>query len=234
MNSFCKRAEKERRLKSLYNVLARELGEMASTKRGELVKFESVSANPVALLEYRKNTGLTKEVCERILSEVRVDIDKCWSLKTSNPENNAIDGEKDLKTLYRESSDVKIVWSATNGQKPVDLIVVSPKDESILLGDCKFGLKSDEPWIVRNEAQFREEFADKFVSVGCVLKSNDGVECRPEMVMVVTSALAPLIKNRIEDYKLDPRYASIPYDRIRVCSVEDVYEVCKGLLVWDD
>ena len=50
------------------------------------------------------------------------------------------------------------------------------------------------------------------------------------MLLIVTSALAPLLKNRIEDFKLDSNYAGIPYDKIKVCSVDDIYSVCQKLL----
>lgn len=234
MNSFWKRADKDCRLKSMFDVLARELGEEADRKEAEIARFVDLSGDPVGLATYRRDSGLTKEVCGRILGEVRADLKRCQTLAADIFETNAVDGEKDLKTLYREAPDVKIVWSASTGQKPVDLMVVRPNDVSVLLGDCKFGLKSDAPWIIRNEDQFKKEFASKFISVGCILKANDGIDARPEMLLVATSALAPLLKNRIDDYKLDPQYAFIPYDRICVCSVDDIYKVCRDLLVWGE
>lgn len=232
MNAFWKRADGNCRLKSMFAVLLRELEEEVCRKKAEIDRFDDLSEDLDALATYRRDSGLTREVCGRILGEVCADLEQCRILLEKIPEMNAVDGEKDLKTLYRETSDVKTVWTASAGQKPVDLMVVRPDDASVLLGDCKFGIKSDTAWIIRNRCQFEKEFESKFVSVGCVLKANDGVDSRPEMLLVASSALAPLLKNRIDDYKLDPQCASIPYDRVRVCTVGDIYETCRSLLVW--
>lgn len=232
MNPFWVRAEREHRLKSMFVVLVRELNEEAERKCVEVSKFVTLSGDPEKLAKYKTDSGLTQEVCERILQEVRDDLEKCVGLGSEHSGLDAVDGEKDLKTLYRKASDVCVEWKAKDGQKPVDLLVVRQNDASVLGCDCKFGLKSDDSWIIRNESQFKKEFSDKFSAIGCVLKANESIDMRPEMLLIATSALAPLLKNRIEDFKLDPKYASIPYDRVRVCSVEDIYDSCKEILEW--
>ena len=232
MNAFGSRAQIAHCLKSLFEVLARELDEEGNRKKNEIKKFDSLKGNVPGLVKYQKDSGLTKDVCERIYKEVLEDQEHCRIQLEAIPELNAVDGEKSLKTLYQGSSGVKLVWNGTKGQKPVDLIVVSPNDPSVLMGDCKFGIKSDECWIIRNEDQFKKEFADKFSSVGYALMSNDSVMPKSEMLLITTSALSPLLKNRMEDYKLDPRYSGISYDDVHVCSVDDIYEICQKLLVW--
>ena len=58
----------------------------------------------------------------------------------------------------------------------------------------------------------------------------DGITPLPEMLVIVTSSLAPVLKNRIEDFKLDPERTSIPYDKIIVCSTDDILGVAKKYL----
>lgn len=230
MNQLWVRATQKGLLKSLYDVLKRELEAMESEKKYEIAKFVELASDEAGLQKYRTDSGLTKDICERILSELKYDLKACNDSFDSHPEQNALDGERDLKSLYCIVSQVPIVWTAKDGQKPVDLIVLGAKSEEILLGDCKFGLKSESAWILRKEKQFTKEFSDKFDSVGNCVMENDGVASRHEMLLIVTSALAPLLKNRIDDFKLDSECAGIPYDKIKICSVEDIYSVCQELL----
>ena len=226
MNRLRERAKRERLLKSLYAVLNRELKAMETEKISEIGRFITLENDESGLKKYQKDSGLTKDICERILVEVRRDLDAC----NKSCEQNALDGECDLRSLYRVESNVPIVWKAADGQKPVDLIILGTQSDEILMGDCKFGMKSYDSRMIRNKEQFDKEFANKFSSVGCCILTNDEVDSRSEMLLIVTSALAPLLKNRIEDYKLDPKCEDIPYDQIKVCSVDDIYSVCQELL----
>lgn len=230
MNKLRERATRKRRLKSLYAVLERELMAMEKEKNSEINKFVKLSNDEPSLRKYQKDSGLTKDTCERILAEIKHDLESCKESRVLHPEQNALDGECDLRPLYNVESKVPIVWKAADGQKPVDLIVLGTQSEEILMGDCKFGLKSYDSRMIRNKEQFDKEFANKFLSVGdCILK-NDGAKSRSEMLLIVTSALAPLLKNRIEDFKWDPKYKEIPYDKIKICSIDDIYAVCQQLL----
>lgn len=230
MNRLRARAKSERLLKSLYAVLDCELKAMEAEKNREIAKFEKLSNDETGLQKYQKDSGLTKDICNRILEEVKQDLETCNRFQMLRPEENAVYGEHDLKTLYRVDSQVREVWKGVDGQKPVDLIVIGLSAEETLLGDCKFGLKRDDPWMIRNEEQFNKEFLEKFTSVSSCIQINDNVTPCSEMLLIVTSALAPLLKNRIEDFKLDSNYAGIPYDKIKVCSVDDIYSVCQKLL----
>ena len=203
---------------------------MEKEKNSEINKFAELSNDEPRLRKYQKDSGLTKDTCARILAEIKHDLEGCKESWVLHSEQNALDGECDLKSLYRVESKVPIVWKALKGQKPVDLIILGTQAEEILMGDCKFGLKSYDSRMIRNKEQFDKEFANKFLSVGdCILK-NDGVNSRSEMLLIVTSALAPLLKNRIEDFKLDSECQNIPYKKIKVCSVDDIYSVCQELL----
>jgi hypothetical protein len=230
MNQLRARAKSEGLLKSLYEVLDCELEAMEAEKNREIVKFEELSNDEIRLQKYQKDSGLTKDICNRILTEVKHDRETCNKFRMLRPEENAVYGERDLKTLYRVDSQVREAWKGMKGQKPVDLIVLGLSAEETLLGDCKFGLKRDDPWMIRNEEQFKKEFLEKFTSVSSCIQNNDGIAPCSEMLLVVTSALAPLLKNRIEDFKLDSKYAGIPYDKIKVCSVDDIYSLCQKLL----
>ena len=95
-------------------------------------------------------------------------------------------------------------------------------DTSALMGDCKFGLKSENAWIFRNKDQYEKEFGRKFSSVAGFLKEYDDIDASPYMLLIVTSSMAPLLVNRFSDFKLDARYADVPYDNIVICSVKDI------------
>jgi len=230
MNALWQRADNEQCLTDTFAVLIRELVDMTETKTDEVAKFGALSNDPIALLKYQKDSGLTCDVCERILQEVKRDLEECRRLHPATDERNAIDGERALKTLYRRGPRVATVWTGKDGQKPVDLIVVHPSDVGCLLGDCKFGLKSSDAWLLRDRDQFNKEFLGKTDSVARAIKSNDGVCASSEMLFVVTSSLVELLKNRIDDYRFDSRCEGIPYEHIHVCSVRDIESVCEGVL----
>ena len=230
MNQLRERAKQQGVLRSLYKVLDCELEAMEETKKGEIDSFLQLMHDTSKLQTYQINTGLTRDICERILTEVKHDRDICNKLFMLYPEQNAICGDRDLKTLYCVDSHVAKIWTGTDGQKSVDLIVLTTGVKETLLGDCKFGLKSDNPWLIRNKEQFKEEFFEKFTSVWSCIQANENLTTCSEMLLIVTSALAPLLKNRIEDFKLDPNYEGIPYDKIKICSVDDIYSLCQELL----
>lgn len=230
MNALWLRAEKGNRLTSLFEVLLRELREMAATKDGEISRFNACGDNDEKLRAYRKDSGLTLDECQRIRREVLKDTETCE--RENRKEKNAIDGEKSLKSLYCANAGVPVVWTNAKGQQPPDLIVVGRDDTAVLPGDCKFGLRSQDAFMLRNQEEFAKAFSRKFDAVSDAILQNDGVKALPVMLLVVTSAMAPLIRNRMEDYKLDPRYSGIPYGHVVVCSVDDIYSICASQLAW--
>lgn len=236
MNGLWVRALRAGLLKSMFEVLERELHDMEATKQQEIAEFDRRAEDPDRLCEYQKNSGLTKDACARILNEIQADLTSLAKLKEDGwwQTDNAVDGESSLKTLYCEQQKPSVLWTGKYGQQPVDLIVVRPNDSSVPLGDCKFGLAREDPWIVRNVDQFNREFKNKIDSVSACLIQNDGVAVHSEMLMIVRSHLAPLLKNRMADFKEDPRYRSIPYDDILVCSVSDIYLTCTKIIKLDE
>ena len=217
MNSLWIRASGVNALESIFSVLRIELDKEIERKRKEVARFTALKDNPDDLAEYKKNSGLTLDICARILSEVIRDKEMAES---DNGDKNAIYGERELGVLFNGPAKTK--WDTKLGCSPVDVLIVNPDDVNVLMGDCKFGLKSENAWMFRDEEQYQKEFGKKFLSVGRFLREYDSVDASAYMLLIVTSSMAPLLINRFDDFKLDERYSNIPYDKIVVCSVEDV------------
>lgn len=219
MNSFWERAARNNALEVIYDILRRELDAETERKSREIARFAAVRNNPAGRMKLEKDSGLTVDVCLRIFGEVIGDANKISAIPCST--KNSVYGENKLGTLFNDPSKRK--WNNKEaGCWPVDVIIVHPDIPTALLGDCKFGLKGENAWIVRNRDQYYKEFGRKFDSVGSYLQDNDNVNRTQEMLLIVTSAMAPLLKNCFEDFKLDPNCSGIPYDKIVVCSVDDI------------
>ena len=218
MNTFWERAKKNNALEVIFDILKRELDAETSRKSAEIAKFAAVKDNPTGKIKLKQDSGLTVDICCRILGEVISDANKITGHQLTT--KNSVYGENKLGLLFNDPSKK---WCAGgSGCYPVDAIIVYPTDATALLGDCKFGLKSEKAWIVRNSNQYNKEFGRKFDSVGSFLLNYDNVNRKREMLLIVTSAMAPLLINRFDDFKLDPNCAGIPSDKIVVCSVEDI------------
>lgn len=220
MNAFWERASRKKVLETVFSVLKAELDKTAQTKREEIARFQALNDNPEGMKSYQKNTGLTLDICSRILSELTRD--RIMLEDGDTGERIAIYGERALGALFCEPGKGK--WDTKSGCAPTDIIVVHPEYTTALLGDCKFGLKSEDAWIFRELNQFEREFGRKFTSVGHFIDEYDGVHSSPYMLLIVTSALAPLLINRFNDFMLDERGVGIPYDRIVICSVDDIMQ----------
>lgn len=218
MNSFWVRASGKNALQTIVSVLKIEIDNEIQRKSKEMATFAALKDNPDALIQYQRNSGLTVDICSRILSEVIRD--KMMADTNDGGERNAVYGERELGALFNESGKTK--WDKKLGCSPTDLLIVNPHDVNVLMGDCKFGLKSENAWMFRNEEQYNEEFRKKFVSVGGFLKEYDNVDASSYMLLIVTSSMEPLLVNRFADFKLDERYSNIPYDKIVICSLEDI------------
>lgn len=218
MNSFWDRASGKNALQTIVSVLKIEIDEEIQRKSEEMAKFAALKDNPDALIQYKRNSGLTADICSRILSEVIRD--KMMSDAIDGGERNAVYGERELGALFNEQGKTK--WNTKSGCSPTDILIVNPDDVNVLMGDCKFGLKSENAWMFRDEEQYYKEFGKKFLSVGRFLKEYDDVDASAYMLLIVTSSMAPLLINRFDDFKLDERYANIPYDKIVICSVDDI------------
>lgn len=218
MNAFWDRASRRKVLETVFSVLKAELDDAVLTKSDEIAKFTALKDNPEETKTYQQNTGLTIDICSRIYSELTQDKEKAED--GDSEERIAVYGERALGELFSEPGKRK--WATKDGCSPTDIIVVHQEDSSVLLGDCKFGLKSENAWIFRNKDQYEKEFSRKFSSVGEFLKEYDDVPASQYMLLIVTSSMAPLLINRFDDFKLDERYSDIPYDRIVICSVDDI------------
>lgn len=228
MNSFWLRAFNCGVLDSIYGILKIELQQEEDRKSAEIAKFDSLRDDPVGLDNYKNASGLNRDVCERILSEVKRDFQTIQQ-HMGVLEKSAVYGEKTLGLLF--SADGKRKWKKnTSGCNPVDIVIVRQENPSALMGDCKFGLKSADAGLFWKKEQYDREFARKFLSVGGFLVEHDGIIASEKMLLIVTSSLAPLLINRFEDFKLDPQCADIPYDKIVVCSVDDIISASKDLL----
>ena len=218
MNSFWERASRKGVLESVFSVLKTELEEESKRKKEETAKFDALEGKAAETVQFQKDSGLTRDVCCRIYSEVSNDI--AFANGQSNDERIAVYGERALGTLFSEAGKRK--WDTKCGCSPTDIIIVRSDDTSALMGDCKFGLKSENAWIFRNKDQYEKEFGRKFSSVAGFLKEYDDFDASPYMLLIVTSSMAPLLVNRFSDFKLDARYADMPYDKIVICSVKDI------------
>lgn len=220
MNALWERASRKKVLETVFSVLKAELDEAAQTKREEISKFQALKGNPECMKLYQQNTGLTLDICCRIFSELSRD--RAMMEDGDSGGRIAVYGERVLGLLFCESNKEK--WDTKRGCAPTDIIIVHQDDTYALLGDCKFGLKSENAWIFRDQNQYNREFGRKFSSVGHFIDEYDGVPSSPYMLLIVTSAMAPLLINRFDDFKLDERCVGIPYDRIIICSVDDIMQ----------
>ena len=219
MNSFWVRASSVNALETIFSVLRIELDKEIKRKSNEIACFAALKDNPDGLAEYKKNSGLTLDVCARILSEAIRDMKM---VERDRGDEVAIYGEHELGALFNEPGKTK--WDKKLGCSPVDILIVNPDDVNVLMGDCKFGLKSENAWMFRDDKQYHKEFGKKFVSVGRFLKEYDDVDASAYMLLIVTSSMVPLLINRFDDFKLDERYSNIPYDKIVICSVDDIMD----------
>lgn len=227
MNSFWLRASRQSALDTIYDILKVELEAERDRKGAEIARFEALRGDQVGLAKYISASGLTVDICRRILMEVTRDNRKID--ESQENEKIAVYGENRLGSLF--STPGKSKWTKeTSGCWPVDILIVREDNPSVLMGDCKFGLKSENAWIFRNKDQYGREFARKFKSVGDFLHEYDNITPSDMMLLIVTSSLAPLLINRFEDFKLDPTYSDIPYDKIVVCSVDDIVSKAEILL----
>lgn len=217
MNSFWVRASNLNALETIFSILRIELDKEIKRKSNEIACFAALKDNPDGLAKYKKNSGLTLDICERILSEVTRDMKM---VESDRGDENAIYGERELGALFNESGKTK--WDKKSGCSPTDILIVNPDDVNVLMGDCKFGLKSENAWLFRDEEQYHKEFGRKFLSVGRFLKEYDDVDASAYMLLIVTSSMVPLLINRFDDFKLDERYSNMPYDKIVICSVDDI------------
>lgn len=228
MNTFWQRAADNGVLDSIYGILRIELAAEKVRKDAESEKFKALKNNESDLLKFQKDSGLTYDICVRILAEVKRDIDAINEIPDGE-ERSAVYGEKKLGCLFN-SPDKRQWKNRGKGCCPVDIVIVRPDNPSVLMGDCKFGLKSEEASLFKDREHYEEGFGRKFSSVDGFLMEYDGITPLPEMLVIVTSSLAPVLKNRIEDFKLDPERTSIPYDKIIVCSTDDILGVAKKYL----
>jgi len=218
MNSFWVRASGRNVLETIASVLRIELDKEIQRKNVEMANFAALKDNQDGLAQYECNSGLTSDICSRILSEAIRD--RMIADTNDGGERNAVYGEREFGALFNEEGKTK--WNKKTGCSPTDIIIVNPDDVNVLMGDCKFGLKSENAWLFRNEEQYHKEFGKKFLSVNRFLKEYDNIDASPYMLLIVTSSMAPLLINRFDDFKLDERYSNIPYDKIVICSVEDI------------
>jgi len=218
MNALWTRAEGLRLLQTVYAVLKHELDDAAHVKRAELRKFNEAANDVQALAEFVRKTGFTKDACERVLSNITEE----EKMLVGHDEDVAADtlwGDKALKQLYPG------IWTNAAGQKPTDVIVLDRQNPFAVLGDCKFGMISEDSGLLKDSSRLQGDFIDKCKAVGDLIKTRDNVSSSPRVLFVVTSALAPLLRNRIDDYRLDPHYADIPLGDIVFCCAEDI-ETC--------
>ena len=217
VNLFWVRASDANALATIFSVLRIELDKEIKRKSSEIAYFAALKDNPDGLAEYKTKSGLTLDICARILSEVIRDRKM---IESDSGDENAIYGERELGALFNEPGKTK--WDKKLGCSTTDILIVNPDDVNVLMGDCKFGLKSENAWVFRDEEQYHKEFGKKFLSVGGFLKEYDNVEASAYMLLIVTSSMVPLLINRFDDFKLDERYSNIPYDKIVICSVDDI------------
>lgn len=218
MNAFWDRASRGKVLETVFSILKAELDDAILTKSGEIKQFKALKDNPEGTKSYQNDTGLTIDICSRIYSELIRD--RTIVEDSDDGKRIAVYGERALGALFCMAGKRK--WDKKRGCSPTDIIIVRPNDTTALLGDCKFGLKSENAWIFRDRNQYNCEFGKKFDSVGAFLMEYDNVQSSPYMLLIVTSAMAPLLLNRFADFRLDERSSGIPYDKIVVCSVDDV------------
>ena len=105
MNSFWVRASDKNALQTIVSVLKIELDNEIQRKSKELAKFAALEDNPDALIQYKRNSGLTADICSRILSEVIRD--KMMAEANDGGERNAVYGERELGALFNEEGKAK-------------------------------------------------------------------------------------------------------------------------------
>lgn len=217
MNPMWNRAEALRILQTVYAVLRHELEDAENDKRNELQRFDACANDPAALARLIRNLGFTRDACQRVISDVEDDKILVDGLDC-DVAADTLRGDQALRQLYTG------VWTNSAGQKPTDVIVLDKQLPVAILGDCKFGMISEDSGLLTDSNRLQGEFVDKCTAVRKFVKEHDNVDCRPKILFVVTSALVPLLQNRIEDYKLDPHYANIPLENILFCSASDIKE----------
>ena len=65
MNSFWVRASDKNALQTIVSVLKIEIDNEIQRKSKELAKFAALKDNPDALIQYKRNSGLTADICSR-------------------------------------------------------------------------------------------------------------------------------------------------------------------------
>lgn len=230
MNAFWSRANAAGALQPLLKVVETELILERDRKTARVATLEALAADSDERRKQERNDGMTRDEAKRILDNVEADLDACALLLTDVDPKEALDGERSFSGLYRVEGQESL-WKPGRipGQKPVDVLVVREQESKILLGDCKFGMKSEQSSMVRNVSLYDEAFGGKIRSVSAFIKAQDDVVATDEVLLIVTSDLAPLLRNRMSDYALEESSHGIPYEHIRVCSVGDLKSVVSGV-----
>ena len=223
MNALWVKAEEKHLLQTVYAVLRIELAKSERDKKNEQKKFIEKANDQQALAKYIRDTGFNQDTCERVLSDIIADKEYIDGLNHEIP-GNAIMGDIALTQLYPG------VWNNSSGQKPTDLIVLDPQDPIAALGDCKFGMISVDSGLLTDSSRLQGDFIDKCIAVADFVRQQDGVQCNEKIFFIVTTNLAPLLRNRVDDFKEDPHYSSIPLDNIVFCSVSDIVMKLKDVL----
>ena len=226
MNAFWIRANAAGALQPLLKVIEVELTLERDRKTARVATLDALAADSDERRRQERNDGMTRDEAKRILDNVTADLSACHSLQSDADSKEALDGERSFSGLYRVEGQESL-WKPGRipGQKPVDVLVVREQESKILLGDCKFGMKSEQSSMVRNASSYDEAFGGKIRSVSAFIKAQDDVVATDEVLLIVTSDLAPLLRNRMSDYALEESSHGIPYEHIRVCSVGDLKSV---------
>ena len=119
MNSFWVRALGRNALETIASVLKIELDKEIQRKSREMAIFAALKDNPDGLAQYERNSGLTSDICSRILSEAIRD--KMMTDTNDGGERNAVYGERELGALFNEEGETK--WDKKTGCSPIDIII---------------------------------------------------------------------------------------------------------------
>lgn len=223
MNALWNRANAAGVLEPLLKVVKVELTLERDRKTARVASLDALTAGSDELKKQERNDGMTRDEARRILANVTTDLETCNSLLTDADPKEALDGERSFSGLY-EIEGRGSLWKPgkIKGQKPVDVLVVREQEAKVLLGDCKFGMKGEQSSMVRDARSYDEAFGGKIHSVSTFIKAQDNVATLDDALLIVTSDLAPLLRNRMSDYALEESSRGIPYEHIRVCSVGDL------------
>ena len=226
MNAFWNRVNAVGALQPLLKVIEAELILERDRKAARVAMLDAIAADSDERRRQERNDGMTRDEAKRILDNVEADLDACALLLTDSDPKEALDGERSFSGLYSVDGQESL-WKPGRipGQKPVDILVVREQEAKVLLGDCKFGMKGEQSSMVRDARSYDEAFGSKIRSVSAFIMAQDDVGTTDEVLFIVTSDLAPLLRNRMFDYALEESAHGIPYEHIRVCSVRDLKSV---------